>query len=202
MAADHIYSMLLQSFTDKPERFNFVERDEERLLRLIDEQNLSNSMLTSRKTAINIGKIKNAEGMLFGVIQEDNKSLNVTLSLVDIETSKLLANAEVYSEDKEIDNLRWLSKGLALKIKQGFPLLQGNVTAISHKGFSIDFGSDMGAATGIKLLPFREIDLGVMIIKEPLDAIAKIIHVDKRSCTATIISGNEAIEETDIVITK
>ncbi len=197
-----IYPMLIQGFETEPKRFNFVERDQEKLLEVLKEQKISNSDLGSPDTVIKIGKIRAAEGMLFGTIVEDEKGLNVSINLVDTETTKVLATSDVYGEDKNVDNVRWLMKGLALKLKQKFPMLQGTVVYVSKKGFFVDCGTDMGAALGMKLLLFREVDLGMMKIKEPQDIVAQIVQVDKKSCMAKIISGSGTIEKTDLVITK
>lgn len=202
MASDSVYPMLMQGLENEPQRFNFVERDEAKLLEVLKEQKMSNSDMGSSENVIKIGKIRAAEGMLFGTMVEDEKGLNVSINLVDTETTKVLATADVYGEDKSVDNLRWLMKGLSLKIKQKFPMLQGSVVYVSKKGFFVDFGTEVGATLGMKFLLFREIDLGAMKIKEPLDAVAQIVQVDKQTCMAKIISGADTIEKTDLVITK
>ena len=202
MASDSIYPMLMQAFDKEPKRFNFVERDRSKLLEVLKEQKLSNSDLAATEHAIRIGKIKSAEGMLFGTVVEDNKGLSVSLNLVDTETTKVFVTTDVYGEDKSVDNLRWLMKGLALKMKQKYPMLQGSVVYISKKGFFVDFGSDMGAALGMKFLLFREVDIGVTLIKEPLDTVARIVQVDKQTSMSKIIRGGDTIKKEDLVITK
>lgn len=202
MATDSVYAMLMQSFEKEPKRFNFVERDRSKLLEVLKEQKMSNEDMAATENVIKIGKIRSAEGMLFGTVVEDDKGLNVSLNLVDTETTKVIATSDVYGEDKSVDNLRWMMKGLALKMKQRFPMLQGTVVYVSKKGFFVDFGSDSGATLGMKFLLFREVDLGMMKIKEPLDAVAQIVQVDKQACMARIIDGADAIEKKDLVITR
>ncbi|MGR3220309.1 MAG: hypothetical protein ACUZ8H_10915 [Candidatus Anammoxibacter sp.] len=202
VASDSIYPMLMQAFEKEPKRFSFVERDRAKLLEVLKEQKMSNSDLAITENVIKIGKIRSAEGMLFGTVVEEDKSISVSVNLVDTETTRVLASVDVYGEDKSVDNMRWLMKGLALKIKQKFPMLQGSVVYVSKKGFFVDFGSNMGAAIGMKFLLFREIDLGMMKIKEPIDAVAQIVQVDKQSCMAKIISGEDTIKKQDLVITK
>ena len=94
--SETIYSMLLKAFDEEPKRFNFVERDRTKLEEILHEQKISNTELTSPDAAIRIGKIRAAEGMLFGAVEEDTKGINVTLRLVDTETTRVLANADVY----------------------------------------------------------------------------------------------------------
>lgn len=200
--SDAIYPLLMQGFEEEPKRFNFVERDKAKLLEILNEQKISNSELASPDTIVKIGKIKAAEGMLFGTMVEDDKGINISLNMVDTETTKVLVATDVYGEDKSMDNLRWLMKGLAQKIKQRFPMLQGSVVYVSKKGIFVDFGSDLGATVGMKFLLFREVNLGEMRINEPLDVVAQVVQVEKQSCMAKIIAGAETIEQKDLVITK
>lgn len=200
--SDTIYPLLMQGFEEEPRRFNFVERDKAKLLEILNEQKISNSELALPDAVVKIGKIRAAEGMLFGIMVEDDKSINVSLNLVDTETTRVLATADVYGEDKGMDNLAWLMKGLAQKIKQRFPILQGSVVYVSKKGIFIDIGADLGAAVGMKFLLFREVNLGEMTINEPLDVVAQVVQVEKQSCMAKIVAGGETIEQRDLVITK
>ena len=123
---------------------------------------ISNTELTSPDTAIKIGKIRAAEGMLFGSVEEDAKGITIALRLVDTETTQILANADVYDEDKSTKNLEWLMHGLVLKMKQQFPMVQGVVIHVSGSGFHINTGASGGAEVGMKLLLFREIKEGVL----------------------------------------
>ena len=85
-----LYSLLLSAFDEEPKRFNFVERDHARLEEILREQKITNTELTSPDTAIKIGKIRAAEGMLFGSVEEDARGITIALRLVDTETRKYL----------------------------------------------------------------------------------------------------------------
>ncbi len=202
--SETIYSSLLKAFDEEPKRFNFVERDRAKLEEILHEQKISNTELTSPDTAIKIGKIRAAEGMLFGSVEEDSKGINITLRLVDTETTQVLANADVYDEDKSVKNLEWLMHGLSLKMKQQFPMIQGNVVYVSGNGFHVNAGATSGVGVGMKLLLFREIKEGDFVLKEPLDAIARVVQVQPDTCFAKIVSskGAEKVEKKDFVITK
>lgn len=199
-----IYSMLLTSFDEEPKRFNFVERDREKLEEILHEQKISNTELTSPDTAVKIGKIRAAEGMLFGSVEEDAKGINITLRLVDTETTQVLANADVYDEDKSTKNLAWLAHGLSLKMKQQFPMVEGNVIRVSGSGFHINTGATSGVGVGMKLLLFREIKEDGFVLKEPLDTVARVVQVQPETSFAKIISskGAEKVEKMDLVIAK
>ena len=202
--SETIYSMLLKAFDEEPKRFNFVERDRARLEEILHEQKISNAELTSPDAAIKIGKIRAAEGMLFGAVEEDTKGINITLRLMDTETTRVLANADVYDEDKSIKNLEWLMHGLSLKMKRQFPMIEGNVIHVSGNGFHVNTGAKSGVGVGMKLLLFREIREGDLVLKEPLDTVARVVQVQPETAFAKVISskGAEKVEKKDLVITK
>ena len=202
--SESIYSMLLTAFDEEPKRFNFVERDKVKLEEILKEQKLSNTDLALPETAIKIGKLHAAEGMLFGSVEEDAKGVNITLRLVDTETTQVLANVDVYDEDKSIKNLEWLTHGLSLKMKQQFPMIQGNVVFVSGNGFHVSAGATSGVGVGMKLLLFREIKEGDFVLKEPLDAVARVVQVQPDTCFAKIITskGDVKVDKKDFVITK
>jgi len=202
--SETIYSMLLKAFDEEPKRFNFVERDRTKLEEILHEQKISNTELTSPDAAIRIGKIRAAEGMLFGAVEEDTKGINVILRLVDTETTQVLANADVYDEDKSMKNLEWLMHGLSLKMKRQFPMIEGNVIHVSGSGFHVNTGAKSGVGVGMKLLLFREIKEGDIVLKEPLDTVARVVQVQPETSFAKVIStkGAEKVEKKDLVITK
>ena len=202
--SETIYSMLLKAFDEEPKRFNFVERDRTKLEEILHEQKISNTELTSPDAAIRIGKIRAAEGMLFGAVEEDTKGINVILRLVDTETTQVLANADVYDEDKSMKNLEWLMHGLSLKMKRQFPMIEGNVIHVSGNGFHVNTGAKSGVGVGMKLLLFREIKEGDIVLKEPLDTVARVVQVQPETSFAKVIStkGAEKVEKKDLVITK
>lgn len=202
--SETVYSMLLKAFDEEPKRFNLVERDRTKLEEILHEQKISNTELTSPDAAIRIGKIRAAEGMLFGAVEEDTKGINVTLRLVDTETTQVLANADVYDEDKSIKNLEWLMHGLSLKMKRQFPMIEGNVIHVSGNGFHVNTGAKSGVGVGMKFLLFREIKEGDLVLKEPLDTVARVVQVQPETAFAKIISskGAEKVEKKDLVITK
>lgn len=203
VSSDTLYGMLLKAFDEEPKRFNFVERGPEKLMQILQEQKIGNTKLASPDTAIKIGKIHAAEGMFFGAVEEDRKGINVTLQLVDTETTQVLAHADVYDEDKSMKNLEWLMHGLSLKMKRQFPMIQGNVIYVSGNGFHIDAGAASGLKLGMKLLLFREIKEGDFVLKEPLDAIARVALVQPETSFAKISRKcTGKIKKKDLVITK
>lgn len=203
ISSDTFNVLLLKAFDEEPKRFNFVERDPARLLQILQEQKISSTKLASPDTAIKFGKIRAAEGIFFGSVEEDAKGINITLQLIDTETTQILAHADVYDEDKSLKNIEWLMHGLALKMKRHFPLIEGNVIRVSGNGFHIDAGATSGLKLGMKLLMFREIREDGLVLKEPLDTVARIVLLQPETAFAKISKkGTEKIKKKDLVITK
>lgn len=203
ISSEALYSMLIKAFDEEPKRFNLVERDRVKLEEILHEQKISNTELASPDTAIKIGKIRAAEGVFFGSMEEDAAGIHITLQLVDTETTRVLASASVYDEDKSLKNLEWLLYGLSLKMKRQFPMVQGNVIGVSRNGFHIDVGASSGIRVGMKLILFREIKEGDFVLKESRDAVARVVRVRPKTAFARIsIEGTSRIEKRDLVITK
>ena len=203
ISSEALYSMLIKAFDEEPKRFNLVERDRAKLEEILHEQKISNTELASPDTAIKIGKIRAAEGVFFGSMEEDAAGIHITLQLVDTETTRVLASASVSDEDKSMKNLEWLLYGLSLKMKRQFPMVQGNVIGVSRNGFHIDAGASNGIVVGMKLILFREIKEGDFVLKEPLDAVARVVRVWTKTAFARIsIEGTSKIEKRDLIITK
>lgn len=199
-----MYSLLLKAFDEEPRRFNFVERDPAKLEQILKEQKISATELSSPDTAVKIGKIRVAEGILAGAVEKEGKGINIILRLIDTETTRVLANTDIYLEDINLQNLEWMTHALALKIKQLFPTVQGIVIKVSGKGFHIDAGNTSNVSIGMKLLLFREVKVGKHMIREPLSTIARISQVEDTTSFAVITNAKEAekVKKKDIAITK
>jgi tetratricopeptide (TPR) repeat protein len=201
-ATPQIYDLLLGGFFECG-RFNLVERDETAFRALLTELKIGNSELADRETAIRIGRIRTAEGMLYGKTIEDARSITVDLWMVDTETSEILFFADVYGENKSRDELKWLVDGLVLKVKQHFPLVRGKVTRVTDEGVFIDNGMKDGIWTGMKYLILkqdREGDSGgLRTLTE-----ARVQTVQPESCFAVLSDENNRslVQTNDPVITK
>lgn len=198
-----IYSLLLKAFDEEPKRFHFVERDPSRLEEILREQKISTTGLLSPDTAIRIGRIIAADGIFLGTVDEDVSGIGITLRLVDTGTARIRATARVHAEDKSVKNLEWLVYGLSLKIKQQLPMVQGSVIRVSDHGFYVNAGAANGIEVGMKLLLFREIREGNFVVKEPLDAIARVVRVQPNTSFVTVKKeGSVKVEKGDLVLLK
>lgn len=207
---DKLYGLLLPEFVrQKPPRFNFVEREEAAFGKLLQELKISDKGLVQVGNVVEVGKLKAAEAMLFGrAYEKDSEKLGVVLYLVDTETSALLAMADVYGEDKSDAGLRYLMEGLALKMRQQFPLVSGRVVyAESRNHFHSDAGLQAGTVLGMKLLLYREIKLeSGLVIKKPLGMVARVTQVESVTARAKVVRKEEGADGKvlvgDLVIAK
>lgn len=121
-------------------RFRIIERD--KLDVILQEQKLSRTKLIDRKTALKLGRLIAAQSVLTGSIIQTRNGIEIVVRLVDTETSEIIATEDVYDEIYDLLALRSLSEGMAIKLHQQFPLLDGLI--IQKKGNYIfsDLGMD------------------------------------------------------------
>jgi TolB-like protein len=136
-------------------RFNIVTRGDD-LEAVLRELKLSKTDLVDQKTAVRVGKLVAAEGILTGTVHETRDSVEIYARLINTETSSILEAKDVYGQDKSLAQLRHLTGGLALKFKHSLPLLEGLVLKVSGKSIYADFGSVQHVKKEMKFIVFRE----------------------------------------------
>jgi hypothetical protein len=174
----------------------------------LQEQKLSQSELFDRSTAIRLGKMVAAQSMVAGSIIESHTGIEIVARLIDTETSEILATEDVYDEVKELSAMRKLAEGLALKIHNEFPLVEGIVVLSKGDQIFTNMGEDK---TKLKrrLIVYRE-----EVIEDPdtgmvlgADTIilgnARVVQVQPKMSKAEL-SGEpaDAIQKKDKVITQ
>ena len=150
--ADTVYDQLFTALVNQ-ERFQLVERGQ--LEAILREQKLSQTALVDTETAVKIGKIAAADGILIGSVTETPNALEVFTRFVDVETTEILAAEDVYGEDVNLRTVRLLLEGLSLKLRQRFPLVQGLVLKAEDKKLVFDLGNKQ-IKKYMKLIIFRE----------------------------------------------
>lgn len=137
----------------RQDRFRIIERT--RLDMILQEQNLSRTELIDRDTALRVGKLAAAHGMVTGSIMESRTGLEIVARFIDTETSEILSTVDVYDEAKDLSGLRGLAEGMALKFHRNFPLLSGMVIQTKGEHVITDLGKDkLGAQR--RLILYRE----------------------------------------------
>lgn len=150
--APSVYDQLLSALVNQ-ERFQIVER--EQLEAILREQKLSQSALVDPSTAAKVGKIAAADAILIGSVTETPNALEVFTRFVDVETAEILAAEDIYGEGLTLGTVGPLMEGLALKLRQRFPLLQGLVVKTEGKKVFFDLGKKQ-VKKSMKVLVFRE----------------------------------------------
>ena len=121
-------------------RFRMIERD--KLDVILQEQKLSRSSLIDKKTALNLGKLMAAQTIITGNIIETGIGVEIVGRVIDTETSEILASEDVYDEVKDLQGLRTLAEGMAIRFHRKFPLLSGTVIKQKGKWIITDIGDD------------------------------------------------------------
>lgn len=150
--SDSVYDHLLRALVDQG-RFQLVER--EQLDTILQEQKLSRTALVDPQTAVEVGKLAAAEGIIVGTVTETPQALEVFIRFVDVETSATLAEEYVYGEEMSLRAVRTLAEGLALKIRRHFPRVQGQVVQVDGEKVIVDLGAAQ-LKKHMKLIVFRE----------------------------------------------
>ena len=206
--AETVYDSLFDAF-DSQKRFDFVERHQ--LDAILSELKLSQTDLVDPATAAKIGKIAAAEGILIGTAVETPPALEVYARFVDVETSVVLAAADIYGEELTLRTMKTLMEGLAWKLRRHFPLVEGSVIERKGKELFVDLTSSQGVMRYMKLIVFREGQeskhpmTGKMLKKPdtPLgEALITAVSTDLSAATLLHPERSEDVQELDKVITK
>ncbi len=135
-------------------RFHMVER--ERLADALNEMKLSASELAEEKTAVRVGRILAADGAILGHVLETPHSVEAVARVVDTETAEVMVIKDAFSEDKSLESIRAMMEGLAYKLKQGLPLVEGTVLRCEGNCYYLNVGSNEGLLPEQKFILFRE----------------------------------------------
>jgi TolB-like protein len=209
MTGDVVYDNLIGAFVEQ-ERFNVVNRGHE-LENILSELKLSQTDLVDKNTAVRIGKLIAAENIIMGTIRETRDSIEIYARLINTETSSVLEAKDVFSQDKTISQIQYISDGLALKLKHSFPLIEGMV--IKVKGYEIyaDFGTFKKIKKEMKFIVFKEGETfkhpvtGKILGRETEElGVARVFTVFEDMSIGILIADFDAskIQITDLIITK
>ncbi len=196
---------LIDALVDQ-DRFRVVERD--KLDVILQEQNLSQTALVDQATALRLGRLIAAGGVIAGSIIETASGVEIVGRLVDTETSEILATEDVYDEAKDHRAVKSLAEGMAIKFHHDFPLVEGIVVERKGNAIFTDLGKDKVRAQR-RLIVYRE-----KPVKHPVTG--KVLGADNviigRACItqlmpemskAELVAGKEAlIRQLDKVLTE
>ncbi len=209
MASDVVYDNLIDAFIDQ-DRFHIVSRGDA-LEAVLREQKLSQTDLVDKNTAVRIGQLVAAEGIVMGTIRETDDSIEIYVRLVNTETSSILEAKDVYSQDKDLGQIQYLTNGLALKLKHSFPLIEGLVIQTKGSDIYADFGSFKNIKKEMRFIVFRQGEnivhpvTGKILGSETEElGVATVVQVFEDMSVGKLIADFDPskIEVKDLVITK
>lgn len=209
IAGDRVYNNLVGAILEQ-ERFNIVARGED-LEAVIRELKFSLTDLVDKDNAVKVGKLVAAEGILMGTVIESRDSIEIYVRLINTETSIIMEAKDVYGQGKTFDEIQYLAKGLAWKLKNSFPLIEGIVIEKSGSEIFADFGRINGIKENMKFIVFRLGDRKIhpdtgKSLESPTEVlgVATIVDVYKEMSMGKLLADFEAskIKTRDMVITK
>ena len=153
-------------------RFRLIERD--KLDVILQEQKLSKSKLIDKKTALKLGKLVAAQTIIAGNIIESGIGVEIVGRVIDTETSEILASEDVYDEVKDLQGLRTLAEGMAIRIHRKFPMLSGMVIKQKGNWIFTDIGDDRIGLQG-RLIVYHEEQIKHPVTGKLLGADNKIL---------------------------
>ncbi|MBP7828977.1 MAG: hypothetical protein KA248_03575 [Kiritimatiellae bacterium] len=133
-----------------PPRFRVLERADG-WGALIEEQRLSASDLADPRAALRIGKLVPAELLALTLLIPQGESLTIFSRVVDSASGEILCAEDVYVPAPEKD-LRDRVEGLAMKIEQQFPLMDGKILSASSDIATVGIGAAQGLKPGMRFL--------------------------------------------------
>jgi hypothetical protein len=205
--AGEVYAYITTALSRTPRRFYLVERRRERMEQILLEHKLS--QMANKQTAIRLGKLVSAEGMLFGELSEGRDYLTIFLRLVDTERGHVLYPTDVYGEDKKPPAIRHLARGLVSKLEANFPLTSGKVLRRDGGEIRVDLGRRDALREGMKLLFYKPDEAGILkdteILKvddKPVQGTVEKVGTATASARLQRDVGASLLEKGDKVITK
>lgn len=150
VAYDNLATALIQQ-----KRFAYV--DKSRIDAVLRELRLSGSGLTDPNTAVRAGKQTSSEAIIIGTVRETPTSIEVKTQVVDVESSRIMVTRDAYHQDKSLENLRFITRGLAVKLQNAFPVVQGQISKSTGKSATISLGRSSRVLPGMKVVLFKVI---------------------------------------------
>lgn len=204
-----IYDNIVDAFINQ-NRFHIVSRGDE-YEAVLREQKLSQTDLVDRSTALRIGKLVAAEGILMGTVNETENSIEIYTRFINTETSTVMEANDVFAQDKSIAQIQYITNGLALKFKHGFPLIEGLVIKVQGKRIYADFGSFQRIKKDMKFIVFKPGETivhpvtGKILGSETEElGVATVVNVFEDMSIGELIAGFDptGVNVKDLIITK
>jgi len=199
------YDNLITSIVGQ-KRFNFVDRS--KVDAIVRELKLSQEQLVDPAYVLKVGKMTAAEGMILGWVKETPNSIEVYAQLVDVESGEVMAEKDAYQQDKSLGSLKFLTQGLAIRLRQAFPIIEGKILSGDGKKVQLDFGKNQLIKPGMRVIFFEEQEIKDADSGQSLgfaaekSGLGKIIEVYDKMSLAQMTGKGQALSAQGKVITK
>ena len=200
VAYDNLATALIQQ-----RRFAYVDRS--KVDAVLRELRLSGSGLTDPNTAVRAGKQTSSEAIIIGTVRETPTSIEVKTQVVDVESSRILVTRDAYHQDKSLENLRFITRGLAVKLQNAFPIVQGSISKSAGRNATISLGRANQVMPGMKVVFFKVIpktDANGQPVGSDTQKIGegRITSLGSSSSDVEITATQGTPQANDLVITK
>ena len=199
--SDYVQTFLTHAFVNQ-KRFFILERQE--LNRILQEQQLSREQIFDQETAVKMGRLMVSETILLGDIIATDKSVEITARMVDIDTSQIIAEKDVYWEGPVRTGFRETLEGLALKFRQQFPLCEGTIIDTQAREVRLNLGKENAICKGMRFLVFREAGVAAPDGNSGILALLRAQEIHDSSSRAAVLKTytGRGIAIKDCVISK
>jgi len=97
-----------------------------------------------------------AEMLLMGQLMADGKGLTVHVKAVETRDGEIRLSEDVYSESDGGDDFSYQVAGLMMKVKQRFPLVDGELLKIAGNKAVLNVGSRHGVSVGTRFVVIQK----------------------------------------------
>jgi hypothetical protein len=174
--SDYVQTFLTHAFVNQ-KRFFILERQE--LNRILQEQQLSREQIFDQEIAVKMGRLMVSETILLGDIIATDKSVEIIARMVDIDTSQIIAEKDVYWEGPVRTGFRETLEGLALKFRQQFPLCEGTIIDTQAREVRLNLGKDNAICKGMRFLVFHEQGPGPALAQDSDSGILALLRAQE-----------------------
>ncbi len=186
-------------------RFKYIDRSQ--VDSVVRELRLSGTGLTDPTSAVRAGKRSSAEAIIMGVVRETDTSIELKAQVVDVDSSRVMVTRDAFHQDKSLSNLQFITQGLAVKLQNSFPIVQGNIAQASGNNMQVTLGRNNRILPGMKVVLFKVVaqtDQAGNSLGADTQKIGegKITAISNSSSSVQVISSSTSPAGGDLVITK
>ncbi|MGA1792244.1 MAG: CsgG/HfaB family protein, partial [bacterium] len=159
----YVFFRLNTAFVNQ-KRFQVVER--EKLEEILREQRISVSDLSRKKNVIRVGNLSNAEAIFTGYMRNREDSIELSGTMIDTQTTKLLYSSDVYLKGDKDEIIPKAAEILAMKIRNHFPLCKGKILEKRGAKIKVNIGRQQNICEHTKLIIYREEEWESLLLSE------------------------------------